>query len=59
MQLNERYRLSCRDIGIDDDLVLSGKTKSDIIIKMLKYAFRVHGIEPKYLRMTILRHIKR
>lgn len=39
-----RYWLSCRELGIDDDFVCYGKTKSDVIIRMLRYVRRVHGL---------------
>jgi len=52
-----RYRLSCRDLGIDDDFVSSGKSKADVIAKMVRYVFRVHGIDPRELRVYVMRRM--
>jgi predicted small metal-binding protein len=39
-----RYSLSCRELGVDDDFVCSGKSRADVIIRMLRYVRRVHGL---------------
>jgi len=53
-----RYRLDCRDLGIDDDFFSSGKTKSDVMAKMLRYLFRVHGIRPNEVVFLMRRKMK-
>ena len=50
----KRYMLSCRDIGIDDDFVSYGKSKADVMTKMMRYLFKVHGIDPVKLRMYLM-----
>lgn len=54
MGKGEIYSLSCRDIGIDDDFVTSGKTRSDVMTRMIRYVFRVHGIDPLELRLRMI-----
>jgi predicted small metal-binding protein len=58
MRVVTYYRLSCRDLGIDDDFVASGKSKSDVIAKMVKYVFKVHGIDPRELKAYVVRTMR-
>jgi|GEM_PF-6596506 hypothetical protein len=59
MSMARRYSLSCRDLGIDDDFVSCGKTKSDVMTRMMRYVFRVHGIDSVELRMHMMNRMMR
>ena len=54
LRIMRKYRLSCRDLGIDDDFVSSGKSKADVMTRMMRYVFRVHGVDSVQLRMHMM-----
>lgn len=38
------FKLSCRDLGVDDDFVCHGKSRAEVISRMDRYLFRSYGI---------------
>ena len=57
--VSRRYRLSCRDLGVDDDFVSSGKSRADVMVRMIKYLMRVHGVSCEDLHGYRMRQVMR
>jgi len=45
-----KYKLTCKSLGMNDSFVSTGKTKSDVMKKMLSHGKKEHRFSNKELK---------